>query len=307
MRDGRLGVFYVDGVQVGEGTTHHQIQYRHVLYCIAYDCAAVDKKHVDGMVDVYVLYNRSLSSSDVRSAFLKPTREVHPAANDTGLSNFIYNLRRDLASKVLRRAPLDHLLDHTRFDADDLILEFGVFKGNTITKIATRNPHVHSIFGFDSFQGLPEYWRYPYVAGTFNMSGSLPIVPSNVVLISGWFSESLPQFKVSLLRNRTDVTRKRQIALLHVDCDLYSSTKTVLELLEEYIGPGTVILFDELLNFDGFEEHEVKAFYEFVMRTGVRYEAVGIECIGFCESVAIRILPQTLKSVPFVDSAGDDL
>jgi hypothetical protein len=54
------------------------------------------------------------------------------------------------------------------------------------------------------------------------------------------------------------------IALLHIDCDLYSSTKTIFELLSDRIVPGTVIVFDELVNYPAFKKHEVLAFYEFL-------------------------------------------
>lgn len=50
---------------------------------------------------------------------------------------------------------------------------------------------------------------------------------------------------------------------LHVDCDLYSSTKTIFDT----IGPNvkdTVVEFDELLEYDGFKDHELKALWEFM-------------------------------------------
>ena len=62
----------------------------------------------------------------------------------------------------------------------------------------------------------------------------------------------------------TDITTPHpyHIGLLHIDCDLYSSTKTVFDHFREYIHPGTVIVFDELLNFIDYEKHEIKALYE---------------------------------------------
>ena len=65
------------------------------------------------------------------------------------------------------------------------------------------------------------------------------------------------------------------MAFIHIDCDLYSSTKTIFELLGERICPGTVILFDEYFNFHNWQKHEYKAFQEFVKEHNVTYEYLG--------------------------------
>ena len=58
----------------------------------------------------------------------------------------------------------------------NLWLEFGVFQGNSIKKILNVRKNLQprlqaglnkQVYGFDSFQGLPEDWRQP-MAGTFN-------------------------------------------------------------------------------------------------------------------------------------------
>ena len=61
------------------------------------------------------------------------------------------------------------------------------------------------------------------------------------------------------------------IAMLHIDSDLYSSSKTIFNNLADRIVPGTVIMFDEFYNYDGFEHHEYKAFKEFVEEYDVIY------------------------------------
>lgn len=71
----------------------------------------------------------------------------------------------------------------------ELHLEFGVFKGRSISHTAKRRPD-QNFFGFDSFEGLPEAWvRSPsstYPAGYFGLE-ALPTVPNNVKLIKGFF------------------------------------------------------------------------------------------------------------------------
>jgi hypothetical protein len=122
------------------------------------------------------------------------------------------------------------------------ILEFGVYKGTSINLLASLHPT--TVYGFDSFEGLPEEWNS--VNGTLMKSGhfaldKLPDVKENVKLIKGWFNETLPVFlKENKLGN---------IRLLHIDCDLFSSAFTVLDLLNSKIVKGTVIVFDELANW----------------------------------------------------------
>jgi hypothetical protein len=64
--------------------------------------------------------------------------------------------------------------------------------------------------------------------------------------------------------------------LLHIDCDLYSSTRTVLEQLSSRIVAGTVIVLDE---FWIVQEQEKRAFDEWLRtaRRIARHEARSIE------------------------------
>ena len=98
-----------------------------------------------------------------------------------------------------------------------MVLEFGVNDGSTIRHIAGLLPN-SQVFGFDSFDGLPEAWAGA-PAGTFAQA-KLPEVPDNVQLVQGWFDRTLPRF--------VDGQKDTKVSFLHIDCDLYSSTQTVL-------------------------------------------------------------------------------
>ena len=74
---------------------------------------------------------------------------------------------------------------------------------------------------------------------------------------------------------------------MHVDADLYSSTVTIFKHLRERIVPGTVIIFDEYLNYPEWQRHEYKAFQEYVTSSGVRYDYIGVVLDG--EQAAVRI------------------
>ena len=135
---------------------------------------------------------------------------------------------------------------------DGLFLEFGVATGRTITVLANSRPG--PVYGFDSFEGLPESWYGEYQKGAFARD-ELPTVPSNVTLVKGWFTDTLPVFLSE---------HPGAVALVHIDSDLYSSAAFVLERLRDRLRPGTVILFDEFLNYPGWQQHEYRAFIEFV-------------------------------------------
>jgi hypothetical protein len=159
-----------------------------------------------------------------------------------------------------------------------LYCEFGVFKGETINFISSKTER--EVHGFDSFEGLPEDWRPGFPKGAFKTT--LPTVRSNVRLHQGWFENSIPPFKKD---------NPGPVAFLHIDADLYSSAKTVLELLSDRIKPGTIVQFDEFFNFPAWKAGEYRAFSEFC--TAANLEA---EYIGFTRSdeqvAAKMILPR---------------
>lgn len=167
-------------------------------------------------------------------------------------------------------------------------IELGVTTGKTINFIAALNP-AQIIYGFDSFQGNPEdYIREGkhYSKGIFGLKdlSKTPPVLSNVKLIQGPFSESLPYFIEKYLH-------KQPIAFLHIDVDIYSSTKNGLDILTPYIVPGTIIVFDEFYAFPEYEQAEYKAFHEFLTKTG--YQAEYIAYNTNFEGVAVRIQRST--------------
>lgn len=142
-----------------------------------------------------------------------------------------------------------------------LIMEFGVASGESMNIFAPLTSR--TIYGFDSFKGLPEAW-YSYQAGHFACDVPTFKYP-NVTLIVGTFQDTLPKFIEE---------HKENAALIHVDCDLYSSTKFIFDTLYSRIVPGTVILFDELYGYGGYEDHELKALQEF-MNSGREFEFIG--------------------------------
>lgn len=140
-----------------------------------------------------------------------------------------------------------------------LICEFGVYSGLTVNYIAAKTDD--TVHGFDSFEGLPEDWREDFPKGKFALD-TLPYVLENVQLHKGWFDDTLPEFLND---------HQQPMSFIHIDCDLYSSTKTVLNLCKDRILPKTVIVFDEYFNYPDWENGEHKAFQEFVQENNLKY------------------------------------
>jgi hypothetical protein len=138
--------------------------------------------------------------------------------------------------------------DHLRYamqhvTLQGLWLEFGVSAGTSLKVIAEQTQA--QIYGFDSFGGLPEDWvrgpgRPTLKRGSFR--GGPEAVPPHVTLVSGLFADTLPRFVEE---------HPEAVAFMHVDCDIYTSTKTVLGSFCHRLKPGTVIVFDELFNVTG--------------------------------------------------------
>ncbi|GHU19204.1 hypothetical protein FACS189475_06010 [Betaproteobacteria bacterium] len=177
----------------------------------------------------------------------------------TETEDFIEKNMPDIVFPHTRERLLEFSLQ--KITTDGLFMEFGVWKGgsiNVISKIKSEK----TIYGFDSFYGLPEDWTgHRVLKGGLSTDGLLPDVNKNVVLIKGLFEDTLPAF--------LDSNKNTPVAFLHCDSDLYSSTKTILKFLGDRITAGTVIVFDDFFNYPGWRRHEYKAFKEFCQERNV--------------------------------------
>jgi hypothetical protein len=145
--------------------------------------------------------------------------------------------------------------------------EFGVYKGGSLDYFCQATRAKIIFHGFDSFRGLHEDWL-DFKVGHLDLGGrpkDFPFPPERVLLHDGFFADTIPKF--------LNVYPERA-AFVHVDCDLYSSTRTVLELCKARLLPGTVIVFDE------YNAGEDRAFIE----SGLRHREISRHVPG--ESVA---------------------
>ena len=199
----------------------------------------------------------------VREAEFRSRRDLLAAGERTAATSSAYFAQEAMPTVPTFEHPiatLEYALSLA--PADGMALEFGVATGGTLTVIAAARKN-EQVFGFDSFQGLPEDWRTNIPAGTFKVD-RLPDVPG-AELVVGLFADTLPDF----FADHPD-----PVAFVHLDADLYSSTTTVLEHVGPRLQPGSVIAFDEYFNYPGWEQHEHRAWQEFVTKSGIEFEFV---------------------------------
>ena len=195
-------------------------------------------------------------------------------------AEYVYKNMINVKSCKTRFEVLDKAISSISIE-DGLTLEFGVYKGESVNYIAKKLPN-GKIYGFDSFEGLPEIWRDGFDKNIFQISGNdlkkLKFL-DNVVIVKGYFDETLPTF----FRNI-----ELPIKFMHIDSDLYSSAKTIFDNTGKLIVSGTVIVFDEFFNYLGWEDGEFKAFSEFVNDNEKEFKFITYNHKG--EHVAIKII-----------------
>ena len=160
------------------------------------------------------------------------------------------------------------------------ILEFGVFKGVTAKLIHDNTEE--ELHLFDSFLGLPEDWRgengrLKKTKGSFNTKGIVPkfaVESPRVTIYKGWFKDTLPTLNIE------------RAGLIHIDCDIYSSTIDILYGIKHIILRGTILVFDEFHRSWSTVGNEKRAFLEWVKEFNVNYTPVSHSKL---EQVAFKI------------------
>jgi hypothetical protein len=161
-------------------------------------------------------------------------------------------------------------------------LEFGVGAGASLKLLADERGEVT---GFDTFTGLPEDWRMGFREGSFGPESQAALeeleADERITLVQGLFEDTLHGWCVKNWMPEQAI----QVALLHVDSDLYSSAATVLQYIEPHLIEGAVVVFDEYWNYPGWQSGEFKALAEWDTRFNWNYLAYN----EFGEQVAIRL------------------
>ncbi|MGH8249905.1 MAG: TylF/MycF/NovP-related O-methyltransferase [Steroidobacteraceae bacterium] len=153
--------------------------------------------------------------------------------------------------------------------------EFGVFRGYTLwhAEQSARRLGIRDsrFWGFDSFQGLPpvagtdaeggEFFEGQFACSREDVLKHLTTHGAEIdriTLIEGFFGDSLtPELKRE--------HRFRPVGVALIDCDLYSSTKEVLDWLADLLQDNSILLFDDWKSFNEQEDRgQPLAFREFL-------------------------------------------
>jgi O-methyltransferase len=132
--------------------------------------------------------------------------------------------------------------------------EFGCCGGNTFRLAyheSRKQKYNCMLWAFDSFQGLPAQavpedshpnWIQGVLCTTAKdfkrICKKSGLQDSDYRMIEGFYDETLKP-------SARDNNRPTSVAFAYIDCDLYSSTKTVLNFLATRIRQGTIVAFDD--------------------------------------------------------------
>ena len=149
-------------------------------------------------------------------------------------------------------------------------LEFGVYQGNSLLcmhrALADLGLDKVRLFGFDSFEGLPESATMDEVWSPGQFRSDIEYTKERLsrngadwkrtTLVKGFYSDTLTDG----LTNRLGLERA---AVIMIDCDLYTSTREALAFCAPLIRDEAVIFFDDW-HATGEDKGEKRAFREFL-------------------------------------------
>lgn len=192
------------------------------------------------------------------------------------------------------------------------ICEFGVYTGRSLALLSyiheeyyktehafnASNKIHRTLYGLDSFEGLHETEDHPrWTVGLFKVNHSEHptfekdeiVSPGSViqffkkiglatpVIIKGYYNEMSPDLGSTL-------------ALVHIDCDLYSSTIQALNIVKTRLQTGTLILFDDWFNYrGGIDKGEQKAFSDFLKQNPNITAKEFLRYATFCVAFVLKV------------------
>ena len=152
--------------------------------------------------------------------------------------------------------------------------EFGVWRGEAFRYLIKT---FKKGYGFDTFEGIPEDWHHEKT-GSYPSDGNIPQIEGGEFIV-GKFDNTLLTF----------FSEPRPTAsLINFDADLYSSTICALNHSKPVIDQHTLLVFDEFLMNDNWEDDEYKALNEFCLQNNYTYEVLAVSFIT--KQVAVRLV-----------------
>ena len=171
-----------------------------------------------------------------------------------------FNLPKLAPLHFHRWAFFDHMIDLSKKDRP--FYEFGVWRGEAFKYLIKS---FKKGYGFDTFEGLPEDWHNEK-AGTYSSDGNIPKIKGGEFIV-GKFQDTLPDFFAK---------ERPKASIINFDADLHSSTICALNHAKPVIDKYTILIFDEFIMNENWEEDEYKALEEFCANNNYTYEVLAI-------------------------------
>ena len=156
--------------------------------------------------------------------------------------------------------------------------EFGVWRASSFKYLIKA---FKKGYGFDTFTGLPEDWdlgSHLEKKGVYTNDGNIPKIKGGEFIV-GKFEDTLPIF----------FSESRPVAsVINFDADLYSSTICALNFSKQVMDKDTILIFDEFIINESWEQDEFKALNEFCSINHYSYEVIAISF--YTKQVAVKLI-----------------
>jgi Flp pilus assembly protein TadD len=158
--------------------------------------------------------------------------------------------------------------------------EFGVWRASSFKYLIK---HFKKGYGFDTFTGLPEDWygingSVAQKAGDYSSDRNIPNIKGGEFIV-GKFEDTLPVFFSEI---------RPMASVINFDADLYSSTICALNFSKPVINKDTILIFDEFIINESWEQDEFKALNEFCSINNYSYDVIAISF--FTKQVAVKLI-----------------
>ena len=159
-------------------------------------------------------------------------------------------------------------------------VEFGVFNGKSIINAIKANnlwllkfeqKKINSFYGFDSFEGLPKSLPedimnnyFEFKVGKFKSDYDEQSLNKEIIKLTGESNIRLIKTLFDKITKDTEFFKDDlKAGIIHLDCDLMSSSRQALNLIANKIIDGSVILLDDFFLYKGNKNFgQQKAFFD---------------------------------------------
>lgn len=196
-----------------------------------------------------------------------------------------FDIRHTMFQRAMR------FVDYEMVEGD--IVEFGVYSGRSAALLSYYHQSfketVHGrkytparkVIGLDRFEGMPANDHPRFGTGTFRTNETWhPLFgPGDVItpaMVADIFFPTCNLPTPEIIKgfyNSPEVKERfdkecQKVAVVHIDCDLTESTLQALNLVQDKLQDGTILLFDDWFNYKGSSEKgEQAAFFDWIVKT----------------------------------------